>query len=64
MTPLAVANAAGAALARRPSARRGPQRGLSGALLLLAAALVAFGVFGAENNYPGWSRPGSAPERS
>ncbi|WLW54746.1 MFS transporter [Streptomyces sp. YU58] len=52
MTPLAVANAAGAALAPKLTVRIGNQRGLSGGLLLLAAALVAFAVFGVENNYP------------
>ncbi|GAA3097581.1 MFS transporter [Streptomyces rectiviolaceus] len=52
LTPLAVANAVGAAFAPRLSARFGHQRGLSGGLLLLAAALFAFSVFGAEGNYP------------
>jgi DHA2 family multidrug resistance protein-like MFS transporter len=51
LAPLAVANAVGAALAPRFSARFGHHRGLSGGLLLLALALVAFSVSSSAGNY-------------
>lgn len=51
LTPLAVANAVGAALAPRFSARFGHHRGVSGGLLLLALALVLFGLTGSAGNY-------------
>ena len=51
LVPLALANACGAAVAPRFSARWGARRGLSGGLVLCALALAAFALFGAAGNY-------------
>jgi MFS transporter, DHA2 family, multidrug resistance protein len=51
LTPLAVANAVGAALAPLLSTRFGVHRGLGGGLILLAVALLGFTAFGSAHNY-------------
>lgn len=53
LTPLAVANGLGSALAPRSGTLFGRHRGLAAGLLLLALALLSFSVFGSADNYAG-----------